>query len=178
MNNKQKFQNFLESIKNGKYDTLIESVKKGFNICFEAEESNAGYDFYVKLEEHIAMLQRNLKELLNTCAWIAETMDECVELAKKVYKEGDDYYGEDFIAQTFPKTIKVNGNVIETDDLEGYNVDNMQFILNELKRIYDEHLVNLKSEMEELKENQVNQVDEVEYRDDMDEENYVDDTIM
>lgn len=30
------FQNFLESLKDGKHDTLIESIQTGFNVCFEA----------------------------------------------------------------------------------------------------------------------------------------------
>ena len=38
MNKKEKFENFLESLKKGKNDAMIESIKKGFNICFEAEE--------------------------------------------------------------------------------------------------------------------------------------------
>jgi len=38
MNKKQKFQNFLESLKDGKQDGLIESVKKGFQACFENDE--------------------------------------------------------------------------------------------------------------------------------------------
>jgi len=34
-NKKQKFENFLESLKGNGQDTLIESVKQGFNVCFE-----------------------------------------------------------------------------------------------------------------------------------------------
>lgn len=37
MKNTKKFKNFLESLKGKGQDTLIESVKKGFNICFENE---------------------------------------------------------------------------------------------------------------------------------------------
>jgi len=36
MNNKQKFENFLESLKGKNQDALIESVKKGFRVCFES----------------------------------------------------------------------------------------------------------------------------------------------
>jgi len=35
MNNKQKFETFLESLKGNGQDTLIESVKKGFQVCME-----------------------------------------------------------------------------------------------------------------------------------------------
>jgi len=35
MNSKQKFENFLESLKGKDQDTLIESVKQGFRVCFE-----------------------------------------------------------------------------------------------------------------------------------------------
>jgi len=35
MDSKQKFQNFLESLKGKEQDNLIESVKKGFQVCFE-----------------------------------------------------------------------------------------------------------------------------------------------
>jgi hypothetical protein len=37
INKKQKFENFLESLKDGKQDILIESVKNGFNVCYENE---------------------------------------------------------------------------------------------------------------------------------------------
>ena len=37
MNNKQKFENFIESLKGNGYDVLIEGVKKGFQACFEDE---------------------------------------------------------------------------------------------------------------------------------------------
>ena len=36
MNNKQKFENFLESLKGNGQDKLVESVKQGFQTCFEA----------------------------------------------------------------------------------------------------------------------------------------------
>lgn len=40
MDNKQKFNKFLESLKGKGQDTLIESVKQGFQACFEmADES-------------------------------------------------------------------------------------------------------------------------------------------
>ena len=35
MNNEQKFKNFLESLKGNGQDSLIESVKKGFQVCHE-----------------------------------------------------------------------------------------------------------------------------------------------
>ena len=35
MDKRQKFESFLESLKENGQDTLIESVKKGFNICME-----------------------------------------------------------------------------------------------------------------------------------------------
>jgi len=35
MNKKQKFESFLESLKGTGQDTLIENVKKGFQVCFE-----------------------------------------------------------------------------------------------------------------------------------------------
>jgi len=39
MNNIKKFEKFLESLKGKGQDTLIESVKQGFQACFENEES-------------------------------------------------------------------------------------------------------------------------------------------
>jgi len=36
MKNTKKFKNFLESLKGNGQDALIESVKKGFNFCFES----------------------------------------------------------------------------------------------------------------------------------------------
>lgn len=38
MKNTQKFQNFLESLKDGKHDSLIESVKQGFRACCEGTD--------------------------------------------------------------------------------------------------------------------------------------------
>ena len=38
MNNKEKFENFLESLKGNGQDELIESVKQGFQVCFEYSE--------------------------------------------------------------------------------------------------------------------------------------------
>ena len=38
MKNIKKFKNFLESLKGNKQDALIESIKKGFNACFEARD--------------------------------------------------------------------------------------------------------------------------------------------
>jgi len=37
MNNKKIFENFLESLKGKEHDTLIETVKKGFQTFFESE---------------------------------------------------------------------------------------------------------------------------------------------
>jgi len=36
MNKKEKFENFLESLKGNGQDNLIESLKKGFQVCMEA----------------------------------------------------------------------------------------------------------------------------------------------
>jgi len=41
MNKRQKFENFLESLKGSDQDTLIESVKKGFHACYEAFTFNS-----------------------------------------------------------------------------------------------------------------------------------------
>jgi len=40
MNKIEKFETFLESLKGQGQDSLIESVKKGFKVCFENEESS------------------------------------------------------------------------------------------------------------------------------------------
>ena len=40
MNSKQKFENFLESLKKNGNKALIESVKKGYKVCFESYEFN------------------------------------------------------------------------------------------------------------------------------------------
>jgi len=36
MNKKEKFENFLESLKGNGQDKLIESIKKGYNTCMES----------------------------------------------------------------------------------------------------------------------------------------------
>ena len=38
MDSRQKFENFLESLKGEGQDTLIESVKEGFQACYEDNE--------------------------------------------------------------------------------------------------------------------------------------------
>lgn len=38
MDKKQKFENFLEGLKGHGQDTLIENVKKGFDVCYESEQ--------------------------------------------------------------------------------------------------------------------------------------------
>ena len=38
MNNAKKFENFLESLKGNGQDGLVESIKSGFQTCFESEE--------------------------------------------------------------------------------------------------------------------------------------------
>ena len=40
MNKKQKFENFLESLKGKDQDALIESVKSGFQACYEGVEED------------------------------------------------------------------------------------------------------------------------------------------
>ena len=40
MNNKEKFENFLESLKGNGQDVLIESVKSGFQACYEGWEEH------------------------------------------------------------------------------------------------------------------------------------------
>ena len=44
MNNKQKFENFLESLKGNGQDSLIESVKSGFQACYESIFDGHGSD--------------------------------------------------------------------------------------------------------------------------------------
>ena len=49
MNSKQKFENFLESLKKNGNKALIESVKKGFRACLEYNEDEEGlYDEMVR----------------------------------------------------------------------------------------------------------------------------------
>ena len=38
MNSREKFENFLESLKGNGQNALVESIKKGFRACFESEE--------------------------------------------------------------------------------------------------------------------------------------------
>ena len=41
MNKKEKFENFLESLKGNEQDNLIETIKSGFQTCYEAESENS-----------------------------------------------------------------------------------------------------------------------------------------
>jgi hypothetical protein len=45
MNKKQKFETFLESLKGKEQDNLIETVKKGFQSCFEYYDDDFDDDF-------------------------------------------------------------------------------------------------------------------------------------
>jgi len=49
MNNKEKFENFLESLKGNGQDVLIESVKQGFEVCFESSEKEQANALYKEL---------------------------------------------------------------------------------------------------------------------------------
>jgi len=48
MNNIQKFENFLESLKGNKHDKLIESIKEGYKLIFESEEDDEILDIMRK----------------------------------------------------------------------------------------------------------------------------------
>jgi len=44
MNRNDKFKGFLESLKDGQHDTLIENIWAGFSVINEAEEKSNGAD--------------------------------------------------------------------------------------------------------------------------------------
>jgi hypothetical protein len=46
MNNKKQFKNFLESLKGNNQDALIESVKNGFQACFESWQTDNNVNDY------------------------------------------------------------------------------------------------------------------------------------
>ena len=52
MNKKEKFLNFLESFKGKGQDTLIESIKKGFQTCFEALSEKDMLEMMQGMEHH------------------------------------------------------------------------------------------------------------------------------
>jgi len=64
MNNKQIFENFLESLKGKGQDTLIESVKKGFRTCFEAEWENISGTNHKMFKIEYKDLNQRLKEIV------------------------------------------------------------------------------------------------------------------
>ena len=59
MNSKQKFENFLESLKGKDQDNLIESVKEGFNIIFES--IGDAFQKFVNNEIFIPIVKNQLK---------------------------------------------------------------------------------------------------------------------
>jgi len=63
MNNRQKFEGFLESLKGNGQDALIESVKQGFQVCFEDIE---GGNYGSQLKNDISDNYEQVKNFLET----------------------------------------------------------------------------------------------------------------
>ena len=61
MNNKAKFETFLESLKGNGQDSLIESVKQGFKVCFEG--CNALFESVSSIVYHVTHVS-NLEKIL------------------------------------------------------------------------------------------------------------------
>lgn len=76
MNKKQQFEDFLESLKGHEQDILVESVKKGFQICFEAE--------------NIRAIDEILKELRNRTKVLEDIDSKHSEEQRKIYEKVDE----------------------------------------------------------------------------------------
>ena len=50
MNSKEKFKNFLESLKGKGQDVMVENIEEGFRACFESEET-----FTVKVKKDVRL---------------------------------------------------------------------------------------------------------------------------
>ena len=61
MNNKQKFENFLESLKGKDQDALIESVKSGFQACYEGVEEDYDDDYDIDFEKSGSALRKSTR---------------------------------------------------------------------------------------------------------------------
>jgi hypothetical protein len=76
MNSKQKFKNFLESLKKNGNEALIESVKKGFQVCFEAKYGDSTDDKLKmddeEIDEEYDKWEREMNEIATTEEWMSE----------------------------------------------------------------------------------------------------------
>jgi len=96
MNNKEKFENFLESLKGKGQDTLIESVKIGFQACFENENENDvvklrafAFNKLVKNGVILEILNAHIKNFGDTFKVIDDLIDNAMgEIQEEISNQG------------------------------------------------------------------------------------------
>lgn len=104
------------------------------------EDSKAGTKLYETVNKEVADFKKHLKTLEDLGGKVGYLIDEVVDLAKKAHNEGEDYYGEDYISQTFPRESwgKIEGG---SDLLELIDV------LKDLETKYTRHKKDLQDEL-------------------------------
>ena len=97
MKNTQKFKNFLESIKGNGQDVLIESVKKGFQACFESESNLIPFRKREKLNRDVSNseLQR-LSNRVNEAKLAVAKAKDAVKNAYILQQELEKAYVDEF----------------------------------------------------------------------------------
>ena len=92
MNKKEKFENFLESLKGNEQNELIEVVKKGFHNCFEAIITKK-----ISFDDLMKQLYVPLKE--SSGDFIEDIANQILPTQNKVKHLGDGF--------TFSQTVKI-----------------------------------------------------------------------
>jgi len=126
MDNIAKFENFLDSLKGSGQDNLIESVKKGFNVCFEnqndvVKQRAFAFNTLVKKGVILEILNAHVKNFSDNIKTMDELIDNAMqeiqeEISKMgAYSEDDMSYPElerleDFITMRIKKQY---GNLLQ-----------------------------------------------------------------
>lgn len=99
--------------------------------------SKAGNKLYRDVNKAIDEFKKALSDVDKLNDIVVGLIEDVVELAKEKFEEGHDYYGDDYITQTFPRDIR--------EKLDGADLLEMEGLLRKLKDFYTKK----KSELQE-----------------------------
>lgn len=117
MNNNKKFKTFLEELKGHGQDSLIESVKEGFNVCFESEMFSDSdvelHDYEIKgpRVENFVFSIKITPEMLKHSPAVAQAVQKQIDRIKT--DESFEAYREFLVNGTIDKyvTLDISGSL-------------------------------------------------------------------